>query len=1297
MAYLPTNSTNTLLLANQEFTGEAVAVDKEFISVTCSFNTNVGGVLEFFHSIDGFAFSNYADIYDFTTNPGSHSIEVSVKGKYFKIRYLNGSVNQSVFNLFCKLNVTVGEAILNATYDTITVFAGGTGLNIRELTTNDKVSIPRLEQTLTSDSGVSALQCKITSMPAIVIPPITISSVNIKDSNGGDILADAGTLRVSTISGFATSANQVTAQTSLNSLVTGTRIQASNGNLITCDASNNLNVAVSNFPSGITHVYIDNDLLNVNVDNIIRTSQIINNNNYDLDLTGSTLWADSSPGFVENPQGDNGWYYQSVNTASSSNVYYYANNALFVQSNIIYNTVESIFSVIDLDYIGTEPQRNLPFLVIRTQPTGTNDYQPGFSHSVQTYIIPSTETLILNEKVLIYANIGTYSTYTPPDDLYPGIRRIKLELFSTNGSDFTTLPIGYISINTPTNSQSVRYTLHHGGFSFIKGTIDNICTWNFINSRERKAETNLSNLSVINGYLGVTGNFYPSLQSITGHVMVDNLVSVTGDFYPSLQSITGHVMVDNLVSVTGDFYPSLQSITGHVMVDNLVSVTGDFYPSLQSITGHVMVDNLVSVTGDFYPSLQSITGHVMVDNLVSVTGDFYPSLQSITGHVTVDNVVSVTGDFYPSLQSITGHVTVDNVVSVTGDFYPSLQSITGHVTVDNLVSVTGAFYPETQHISGSVSITGTPSVNANISNSSIAVTGAFYPSTQQISGTVDINNFPATQAVSGTVDSVLKFSTGQYQTHTAVSTKNAADVYINNTSAIATQDGNINLAYNGAKQAINTNIVNTSLPISFPSSITAHVSNSYLTVHNQVLHNGNWVDLVGAANGHLLVNSSTQDGDGNDIGSKQYPMGTGTANALSVNLAAQEQNVDVNIKQIQAGITAYISNPLSITGYTFTTLNNGTQLGTSNSSLNTASVMYSLGDAPGGGVGLSILESTPQGNRNNLLVYDNTTSTLVTLTNTTLNNINQSITSGNAGITALITSGNTTLNNINQSITSGNAGITGLITSGNNTLTEIYSGITSTNSKLVQQYSTTNSIIGGYNASGLNVYQILPKTKSFAMAGTNPNGCAADTLFGGTTTTLRVDTTSFGYANQKTFYGYIPSGSTLRTIAYTYVNSSGVESSTATAITATNTYTTLFTGSGINEVKFNGNVNPGTNDLVYITINNSAIVNNVGSLNIRNHYNGVFTCPSNAIAVVTSLDYNLSTAGEQLFMNIYDSSGARSSVYAGYFYQTGVNNFRASPEGIGRIIQPLESVCFSTSSTTPTSKYLYYTVLVKYF
>jgi hypothetical protein len=216
------------------------------------------------------------------------------------------------------------------------------------------------------------------------------------------------------------------------------------------------------------------------------------------------------------------------------------------------------------------------------------------------------------------------------------------------------------------------------------------------------------------------------------------------------------------------------------------------------------------------------------------------------------------------------------------------------------------------------------------------------------------------------------------------------------------------------------------------------------------------------------------------------------------------------------------------------------------------------------------------------------------------------------------------------------------------------------------------------------------------MGGTNPNAAAADTLFGGSTTTLRVDTTSFGYANQKTFYGHIPTGNTARTIKYDYIDASGIEQTATTALTV-NAYTTLFTGSGINSFKISGNVNPGSSDLIYITINTSSTANNVGSLNIRNHYNGIFTCPANAVAMVTSFDYNLSTAAETFYMHIFDSVGNRNTVYAGYAYQTGVNNFRANPEGLGRMILPNESVCFSNSSTAPTAKFLYYSVTVKYF
>ena len=180
MSFLPNNSTNIPLLANQEFIGEPTPVDKEFVSVQCSFDSNVGGTVEFYHSIDGFSYATYGDSYPFSA--GSHSRETSTKGRYFKIRFINGNINQTTFNLFCKLNRVQSEDInvnTNYIYDSMSVFAGGTGLNTRLLTTNDQLTLPQLTPVIINDNGITCINARINSMPPITIPPITISSVSI--------------------------------------------------------------------------------------------------------------------------------------------------------------------------------------------------------------------------------------------------------------------------------------------------------------------------------------------------------------------------------------------------------------------------------------------------------------------------------------------------------------------------------------------------------------------------------------------------------------------------------------------------------------------------------------------------------------------------------------------------------------------------------------------------------------------------------------------------------------------------------------------------------------------------------------------------------------------------------------------------------------------------------------------------------------------------------------------------------------------------------------------------------------
>ena len=292
--YLENNSTDIPLGANQVFIGKSIVVETNQITASCSFTTDVNGVLEFLHSYDGINFFNFDDSYSYIQ--GSHNRQVRLKASYFKIKYTNGVLPQTYFNLYTKILTQVNDDMnvnISADHDSILVRAEEGGLDIRSLTTQlDSVRVPYLESTLTNDSGVSALNCKITSMPAIVIPPITIGDVNIKDSNGNDILSNENgylqtqimnsTLTVNTITGYATSSLQTSLNSKIDSLITGTRILASNGNVITTDASNNLNVKVSNFPTTIQvsnfpdGITVNNFPTGITVNNFPSTIEVSN-------------------------------------------------------------------------------------------------------------------------------------------------------------------------------------------------------------------------------------------------------------------------------------------------------------------------------------------------------------------------------------------------------------------------------------------------------------------------------------------------------------------------------------------------------------------------------------------------------------------------------------------------------------------------------------------------------------------------------------------------------------------------------------------------------------------------------------------------------------------------------------------------------------------------------------------------------------------------------------------------------------------------------------------------------------
>ena len=301
---------------------------------------------------------------------------------------------------------------------------------------------------------------------------------------------------------------------------------------------------------------------------------------------------------------------------------------------------------------------------------------------------------------------------------------------------------------------------------------------------------------------------------------------------------------------------------------------------------------------------------------------------------------------------------------------------------------------------------------------------------------------------------------------------------------------------------------------------------------------------------------------------------------------------------------------------------------------------------------------------------------------------------GSSNLNVNVASGSITISSVNIKDSAGNN-----LTSTSNAL-----------NNYITNGSTTNTTITGYTSGnvGLSTYQILPKVKSFAMIGANGNSTAAiDTLLGGSLTTLTT-ATNFGLANPRIYYLSVPTGYTVpRTIKYAYIDSSGNEQSSTQVISVVNTYYSLPSAISVNQFSLSGgNANIGASDYVMLSTTNTlpSVTNTslVGSISAtRNQYNGVFTCPNNAIAMITQIDAFCGTAFDYVYMNIWDASGNRSMVGQYIIYNNTIPNMRASGGGdyscLGRIITAGESVAFSTSSTTSVFKVINFNIVVRYF
>ena len=281
-----------------------------------------------------------------------------------------------------------------------------------------------------------------------------------------------------------------------------------------------------------------------------------------------------------------------------------------------------------------------------------------------------------------------------------------------------------------------------------------------------------------------------------------------------------------------------------------------------------------------------------------------------------------------------------------------------------------------------------------------------------------------------------------------------------------------------------------------------------------------------------------------------------------------------------------------------------------------------------------------------------------------------------------------------------------------------------------------NTTIIGYESNGstvrnpgigLSTYQILPQVNTFIIAGNSENisSPATNYLMGGYNSIIQLtnatDTTNkyniWGKANTHIFSYYCPTG-TVRNISYTYIDSNGNEG-IGTATGVGNSYVGLYNSTGtsydlvcINEFHVTGNTQlTSTDDMrIYLsTVTTNPITFTgtaskiVSNLSLNNYYSGFFTCPNNAIAMITSIDGYLSTANDYYSLNLWDRAGNRSilGVYNMYIPGSNVNNMRTAGGGeygcIGRIIKAGETIAFSCYTSSSQSRNIYANIKVVYF
>jgi hypothetical protein len=1254
MAYLENNSTNKLLLANQEFLGTTVQIPADYVAAQVSFNVaGSSGRLEFLHSFNGVNFQTYGDIFEF--EPGEHARQVSLKAQFFRIKYINGSSNQTNFNLHTRIGKGGAFDDMNVNidyrYDSISVVAGGTGLNTRLLTIDDQITIPSLDACVTGNSvnvnitggslvigsdtnifasngdiltatsgGLDVHVDNFSDIPklssitdSVSIPALTSAKDSITAVISGTVPVSGSVSITNQITGFSTSALQTTG----NNLLTDIKNKTINKTTDSIDISGQSIVVNTIEGYATSDLQIDtNDRLdtlssltvaiNNNVDKIVNRTGDIQSNIYYTE--GASVWADSVPIPTVNPLVPSGWLYTNTNTGNAMNLFYF-------------NGVNEIRR---LEEVSGQ------YAVVSNLSTKTNDkmifgiYTKSSSSFFTTRIThsnPSGIDMIAGGKYLLYWG-------EVESNLYPNLPRINFTDVVTTGPAVPTEEILSVSLNSDSGAPAGDIVISIEALGVVFNGESR--TYNLLgspteyetlvsirnNTDDIEYKTNLLsffNESGINELMVYDESSESNLINIKSNT--DGLTNLT---------FTGNDLNVNVSNTSFEVsnFPSVQGITGSV---NILSL-----PSIEITNTSFEVSN--------FPSVQGITGSVNVLSLPSIeitNTSFevsnFPSVQGITGSV---NILSL-----PSIEITNTSFEVSNFPASISNFaLESGGNLASIKTQTDKLQFNGANL-KTQIMNTSLVVeTSTNALDVNIVGGSAADGKAYLysgngitPITQTtisaksgidtniINASIDTVSFGKTS--SGVSKEILVTSDGELITdsnmHSGIGvplTSTSIGGVINNldtASTLYSLNSGARTAITATGTSLNTNITNTNI-------------NTHIYGKTSGGGSGTWKEVLLTPQGELITESQTQDGSGN---------------AITSTLNGAKQSLDVNV-----------ANTVAVSG----TFYQATQ---------------------------------PVSIASTVAVSDTTTQGKIDTTNSTLSTINGKVPSGlSVSSSRLLTNSQASAFNISTSSIDNLTSVQPSSTTGVKALHTVnYNQAYNEDSDLYVPISS-KTIGSSYALLTHNIRE----TKEYTFGGIDNNPTAFRLIGGNASSSgLPLDLYNYGLANPRTYWASL-SGGTPSTLLYIdYVNSSGnlVENEGGFTLVATDNTTnwTLLPSMIGTPIKFR------TSTAIGDTVNTgyglfiSPVTNRNRSIchsSIANYGIGVFTIPNGYIGYITSLTAGYATAGSVIMVK-WNVDGIRHVVYK-INIETSLNIVVSSGfEGtLGGIFVAGESIAFTNNLGT---------------